>query len=79
MAARLDADVVFPNESFILCYDQNWQRTSAENEIVYMLGVSAMDSGVPGLGKAQVFVEMGDNGEDLFRVDVAWQGVSAHG
>ena len=44
MAARLDADVVFPNESFILCYDQDWQRTSAENEIVYMLGVSAMDS-----------------------------------
>ena len=79
MAARLDADVVFPNESFILCYDQDWQRTSAENEIVYMLGVSAMDSGVPGLGKAQVCVELGDNGEDLVRVDVAWQEVSAHG
>lgn len=79
MAVRLDADVVYPNESFILCYDGDWQRTDVEADTVYMLGVSAVDSGVPGLGKASVFVQMGDDGEELFRVDVAWQEVSAHG
>ena len=80
MAARLDADVVYPNESFLLCYDEDWQRTDAEEEIVYMLGVSSWDGleEVPGLKKASVFVQMGDDGKELFRIEVAWQGVTAH-
>ena len=47
-----------------------------------MLGVGRMDdSGVPGMGKAVVYVKdltilSADDG--LFRIEVAWQEVSAH-
>lgn len=54
------------------CYDGDWTVTDGKSS-VYRLTVEAVDSGIPGLGKARASVveEAGQN--ELFRLEIAWQ------
>ena len=75
-AALLGADR-HDQDSLSLDYDSQWNP--AQDTMRYTLGVYRLDSGVAGLGKAEIWLR--DEAEDveLLRMDVAWQEVSAHG
>ena len=75
-AALLGADR-HDQDSLSLDYDSQWNP--AQDTMRYTLGVYRLDSGVAGLGKAEIWLR--DEAEDveLLRMDVAWQVVSAHG
>ena len=73
---------------FTARFDENWEliepdRSFGAGEQYYFAWVSELDSGVPGLGKAEVYVESvaPTDGEltRIFELEVAWQEVSAHG
>lgn len=80
-AERLDA--MAEQDSLTLFYDENWKAAVPESPNVYpmgyTLGACRVESGVPGLGKAEVWVQEDQSGEELFRLETAWQEVSAHG
>ncbi|MCI8538832.1 MAG: hypothetical protein HFF18_09275 [Oscillospiraceae bacterium] len=58
-------------------YDQDWEP--AGETMRYTLGAARLDSGVNGLGKAQVWVRDEAEEQEIFRLEVAWQEVNAHG
>ena len=83
-AELLDADRLGSgNGGLTIIYSTDWNPAEAESPGVYpagyILGASRQDSGVPGLGKAAVWVLEDETGEELFRLEVCWQEVDAHG
>lgn len=73
VAALLGTDS-YTDTSVMVVYDRDWNL--AGDTMRYMLGVALQDSGVDGLGTAQVWVRdeafWGDEAE-LLRFDVTWQ------
>ena len=64
----------YEEDGLLLAYDGDWNHS--QNPTRYHLGVSLQDSGVPGLGKAQIWVrdESAEEQEaELVRFDVMWQ------
>ena len=83
MQGKFEGDISWDEESITLNYNSGWEPVAPGGSgLHYMLGVGRMDdSGVPGMGKAVVYVKdltilSADDG--LFRIEVAWQEVSAH-
>ena len=70
-------------DALLICYDEDWNPPSAYGKSLrYELRAARVDSDIPGLGKAAVWVKdmaIEDADDDLFRLEVAWQEVSAHG
>lgn len=63
-------------------YGEDWTVLNEEGRTsAYTLRVAELESGVPGLGKAEVEVYRWLDGEmeSLFRLETAWQEVSEHG
>lgn len=69
-------------------YDENWKVITYEESRseplpipsgrrTYTLWARELDSGLPGLGKAEVWCRDEAAGEELFRLIVAWQEVTA--
>ncbi len=58
-------------DSLMIDYTQDW--TPAEDTMRYTLGVSRVDSGLPGLGKATVWMRDEAGETELFRLEVSWQ------
>lgn len=81
-AEKLEA-AQYTQDSFQIFYGEDWQSCAMTAPNVYpfgyTLGASRLETDVPGLGKAGVWVQMDETGEELFRLEVAWQEVSAHG
>lgn len=89
-ARELGADT-WSGESVTLSFDGDWNPLAApedgvfymeEGGLAYMLVAAAVETDVPGMGKAAVWAaDVTDGGQDeLFRVEVAWQEeVSRHG
>lgn len=69
-------------DSLLLFYGEDWTPAAPVAQDVYPLGYTLGacrgDSGVPGLGTAEVWVQDDASGEELFRMEVAWQEVSVH-
>lgn len=78
VAAKLEADYREP-DTFGLLYNEDWQRWTGTEGSAYQLTVTKLDSGVPGLGMADVMVTNAGRSPEplLFEVQVAWQEVSA--
>lgn len=77
---RWDAD------SFTIDYNEDWEPLPAEDVmeigsggVMYLLGVARTDGGVPGLGKAVVWVKDMERETELFRMETAWQEVDGNG
>ena len=66
LEAEYDADT----NSFTISYDEHWRPDVFG---IYVLKASAMDSGLPGLGKAEVWVENTERDQGVFRLEVEWQ------
>lgn len=73
-------------DSLRMFYGEDWQPAQPTSPgaypFGYTLGAAREESGVPGLGKARVWVvdDHDEAGEVLFSLDVTWQEeVSAHG
>lgn len=64
-------------DSLLLFYGADWQYTGPLSPGVYpfgyTLGACRIAASVPGLGKASVWVQEDETGEELFRIEVAWQ------
>lgn len=69
-AEALGAEYDAETNSFTITYDEYW-RPDEFGE--YILKASAMDSGLPGLGKAEVWVEDVVHDCGVFRLEVEWQ------
>lgn len=83
-AAKLLGAEDWDEETINIKYNSGWEPISAGGSgLHYMLGVGRVDdSGVPGLGKAVVYVKdmtIPSADDDLFRIEVAWQEVNTHG
>ena len=81
MEARDQAVTLCQNAAEIIHATKGDLAQAAEQTDVpgYTLGTRRIDSGVSGLGKAEVWVQEDESGAELFRIEVAWQEVSAHG
>lgn len=77
VASRLNAADRTPN-SFALFYDKDWNRIDTVETATYMLSAVTLESDVPGMETAGVYVQKTDRGTNLFFLEVAWQGVIAH-
>ena len=86
-AAEILNASVWQEDVFSINYGRDWTRSEpvqsgsgfAVYEFGYILGVTRMESNVPGLGKAGVWVQEDESGEDLIRFEVCWQEeVGAH-
>lgn len=68
---------------YFCSYDENWESLTGDRlqHSSYTLRVSQVDSGVAGLGKANVeaFAWRAGTMESLFALDVTWQEVIPHG
>lgn len=66
-------------DSLTVFYDADWQPADAGSPNVYPLGYTLgacrVETGVPGLGKAAVWAVEDETGEELFRLETAWQEV----
>lgn len=64
-------------------YDTDWRPAASTSPNIYpmgyTLGACRVDSGVPGLGKASVWVQEDETGEELFRIEISWQEVVPNG
>lgn len=69
--AAADAD------SFMLDLAEDW--TEARDTMRYTLGAARLDSTVPGLGRARVWVRDETDDTELARLDIAWQEVMGDG
>ena len=82
MQGKFEGDISWDEESITLNYNSGWEPVAPGGSgLHYMLGVGRMDdSGVPSMGKAVVYVKDLTilSADDLFRIEVAWQEVSAH-
>ena len=76
-AAEILGANVYDQDSLMIDYKEDW--TPADNTMRYTLGANREESGVSGLGKAEVWVRDEANDVELFRIETAWQEVSAHG
>lgn len=66
-------------EASVFYYDENWTLIDTE-DCAYRLWIAPLDSGVDGLGKANVSVEEKDSSDVIFEIEVAWQEeVGPHG
>lgn len=74
--------------TFMARFDENWELIEAERSFsagkqYYFAQVNKLDSEVPGLGRAEVYVESvaPADGEmtRIFEIEVSWQEVSARG
>ena len=83
LCAEGSATAGHTEDALLILYDEDWKDPSASGKTLrYELRAAQMDSGVPGMGKAAVWVKdmaVEDADDDLFRIEVAWQEVSAHG
>lgn len=73
-AAELLGVERYDEDSLQLVYDSDWNP--AQDTMRYHLGIALQDSGVPGLGKAQIWVRdesMDGQEAELVRFDVMWQ------
>lgn len=70
-AATLGAEYDSETNSFTIEYDENWQVDEFDG--AYTLKASVMDSGLPGLAKAEVWVQDNAHDHGVFRLEVAWQ------
>ena len=79
-AALLGVEQHGNSEALLVAYDRDWNI--AQETMRYHLGVVLEDSGVDGLGKAQIWVRdesVEESGAELLRFDVMWQEeVSGH-
>jgi len=70
-------------DSFLIFYGSDWEPSAPISESVYdfgyTLGACRVESDVPGLGKAEIWVvdDSSEPEEELIRFQVAWQEVSA--
>lgn len=82
-AAELLGTSLQGDGSLTIFYENDWTRSEPSSPGVYpfgySLGTSRIDSGVPGLGKAGVWVQEDESGEELIRIEVAWQEVDGDG
>lgn len=81
-AAQKTGAAQYEKDSFQVFYDVDWQLSAASSPNVYpfgyTLGAARQASDIPGLGKASVWVQSDETGEELFRLEVCWQEVSGH-
>ena len=73
-AAKLLGTDHYTDTSVLVVYDKDWNL--AENTMRYHLGVTLQDSGIDGLGMAQVWVRdeaVEESEAELLRFDVMWQ------
>ena len=79
-AELLGSDQLADEHSFMIMYDTDWNISAPVSPGVYLLGytlgVARMETDAPGLGKAAVWAQDDETGEDLFRLEVCWQEVS---
>lgn len=71
-------------DDLTIFYDADWRPAAPTSPNVYpigyTLGVSRVDSGVPGLGQASVWAQEDETGVELFRLEISWQKeVTPHG
>ena len=75
-AALLDA-TNWQEDALSICFGYDWEPYAPNPQgtypFGYTLGVCRIDSGAPGLGKAEVWVQEDESGEELARFEVAWQ------
>lgn len=57
----------------------HWDARGGSGDTAYRLVAEPVDSGVNGLAKASVSVQETKSGDELFRLEVAWQEVTEHG
>lgn len=62
-------------DALLVTYDEDWNEPSAHGKVAsYELRAERVDSGVAGLGKAAIWVDIfGSEAEPLFQIEVAWQ------
>ena len=70
-AAQLLDSGRYDRDSLMVDYKEDW--TVADGPMRYTLGVSRMETGVPGLGKAGVWLKDEADDVELFRIEAAWQ------
>ncbi len=75
-AALLDAPY-WDENSLMIDYDGQWAL--AAETMRYTLGASRVSSGLPYLGKAEVWCRDEESDRELFRLEIAWQEVTEHG
>lgn len=82
-AAALLGAVRWDEDSLNVFYASDWEPIAPSSDSVYgfgyTLGVCRVETGVPGLGKAGVWMVDDESGEELTRFEVAWQEVIADG
>lgn len=75
-AALLEAQS-HDKDSLTIFYGTGWKRSEPTSENVYpfghTLGVTRQETDLPGLGRAEVWVQDDETGEELARFSVAWQ------
>ena len=76
-AAALLGTELWNEDSLSIFYGADWQMAAPQSPGVYpfgyTLGVSRRSAEVPGLGEAQVWMKDDESGDELFRIQVAWQ------
>lgn len=73
-AAKLLGAEHYDEDSLMIDYASDW--TPAQGTMRYTLGAARQENDQDGLGRAQVWVrDESGGGEELFRLDVAWQEV----
>ena len=75
-AAILEA-ALWDEDSLAVFYGSDWELSEPVSERVYpfgyTLGACRAETGVPGLGKAEIWVQDDESGEELIRLEAAWQ------
>lgn len=85
-AALLDTPH-WQEDSLSIHYGDDWTRSEPVQRgstftvygFGYTLGVCPIETDVPGLDKAEVWVQEDESGEELVRIEVAWQEVDGNG
>ena len=76
-AAELLSCDHYSQDSLMIDYKEDW--SPADGSMRYTLGAARIEADTSGLGKAGVWVRDEADDVELFRIEVAWQEVSAHG
>ena len=76
-AAALLGTELWNEDSLSIFYGADWQMAVSKSPGVYPLGYTLgacrMEEDQPGLGRASVWMQNDETGEELFRLEVAWQ------
>lgn len=82
-AAELLETSLQEDGSLTIFYGDDWTRSEPISENVYpfgySLGIYRVETDVPGLGKAEIWIQEDESGEELVRIEVAWQEVDSGG